>query len=969
MTPELWQRLKPLFHAALEQSAEGRAAFVVAACGDDAELKMHLEQLIEAEQQESRKIDAPLVNLHELIDARNAGFQYSGGSMLLAEKTRLGPYEIIALLGAGGMGEVYKACDTRLDRIVAVKICKGRFTERFEREARAISSLNHPNICALYDIGREDSAEFLVMEYLEGESLEARLRRGALPIEEALRIAIQIAGALDAAHRKGVVHRDLKPGNVMLTRGGAKLLDFGLAKMAGPVVSFGTDAPTPAAAQPLTARGTILGTFQYMSPEQLEGKEADARSDIFSFGAMLYEMITGRKGFEGSSQASLIAAMMSFNPPPVSTIQPMASSALDRVVQRCLAKSPDDRWQSAGDLLSELEWVTESGSKAAIPAAIAARRRSRERMWQFAAGLAAVLLLGSLVWIMVHLRHEPAAAAEVRFQIPVPDKLNFFFYQPPSVSPDGEHIAFTAAASTNDPDRLFVRPLSAATATEIPVPGADVHFPFWSPDGRQIAFSSRGTLQKVDVSGGPPVVICSSCLGGYAGLGGTWNRDGVILATNRSLVLFRISAAGDDPKPLHPLAEGETAQLWPEFLPDGNHYLYLSVGSRPNQQGIYVASLDSSERKFIVATTTNAAYLESGELLFTRGDELMAQPFDLRDLKLSGQPRPVADHLELASSFNSALPLASFSASPNGVLVWRRSNQSAQSSLQWFDRSGKKLGVVGEAADYSNPALSPDDSKLAIGIRDPQTKSRDIWIFDLLRGTRTRLTFDPADDLDSIWSPDGTRIAFTSNRTGQRNIYQKPADGSGSEELLLGGKDGQENVEDWSRDGKYLMYNYQPASAAHLYVLPLTDRKPVPFLTTEFRTQQGQFSPNGRWVAYRSFESGRMEVYVQGFTLDSSQARGKWQVSVAGGEIPRWRRDGKELYYEFNNGYFAVDVKTDGASFEAGIPRLLFEAPTIGTNTGGSQPFVVTHDGQRFLVLAPAEKTASAPLEVLVNWR
>jgi serine/threonine protein kinase/Tol biopolymer transport system component len=894
---------------------------------------------------------------------------YYGGSMLFAEKTRFGPYEILAELGAGGMGEVYKACDTRLDRIVAVKICKGRFTERFEREARAISSLNHPNICALYDIGREDSVEFLVMEYLEGESLETRLRRGALPIEEALRIAIQIAGALDAAHRKGVIHRDLKPGNVMLTRGGAKLLDFGLAKMAGPVVSFATDIAAPTAAQPLTARGTILGTFQYMSPEQLEGKEADARSDIFSFGAMLYEMITGRKGFEGSSHASLITAVMSVNPPPVSAIQPMASPALDRVVQRCLAKSPDDRWQSAGDLLSELEWVTESGSKAGIPAPVAAKRRSRERMWQLAAGLAAVLLLGSLVWIAAHLRNEPAAAAEVRFQIPVPDKLTFFFYQPPSVSQDGERIAFTAAASPSDPDRLFVRPLSAATATEIPVPGADIHYPFWSPDGRQIAFSSRGTLQKVDVSGGPPVTFCSGCVGGYAGFGGTWNRDGVILSTNRSFVLFRVSAAGGDPKPLRPLAEGETGQFWPQFLPDGKHYLYLSLSNRSDQQGIYVSSLDSNERKFIVATNTNAAYVESGQLLFTRGDVLMAQPFDLRDLKLSGEPRPVADHIELAANSQSPIPLASFSASPNGVLVWRRGNQSAQSSLQWLDHSGKKLGVVGEAADYSNPALSPDDTKLAIGIRDPQTKTRDIWIFDLLRGTRTRLTFDPADDLDSIWSPDGIRIAFSSNRTGQRNIYQKPADGSGSEELLLGGKDGQENVEDWSRDGKYLMYNYQPPNAAHLYVLPLTDRKAVPFLNTEFRTQQGQFSPNGRWVAYRSMESGRMEVYVQGFTLDSSQARGKWQISVAGGEVPRWRRDGKELYYHFGDGYYGVDVKTGGASFEAGIPRLLFEAPTIGSNTNGQQPFVVTRDGQRFLVLAPADKTASAPLDVLVNWR
>jgi hypothetical protein len=406
-------------------------------------------------------------------------------------------------------------------------------------------------------------------------------------------------------------------------------------------------------------------------------------------------------------------------------------------------------------------------------------------------------------------------------------------------------------------------------------------------------------------------------------------------------------------------------------VPAGWKALPVSIlSNRPEQQGIYAASLDSSERKLIVATNANAAYVQPGQLLFMRGDVLMAQPFDLRNLQLRGEPRPVADHIELVEGSQvSVVAGAIFSASPNGVLVWRRGSQSSQSLLQWFDRSGKRLGVVGEAADYSNPALSPDDTKLAVGIRDPQTKTRDIWIFDLLRGAKTRLTFDPADDFDSIWSPDGTQIAFTSNRLGVRDIYRKPADDSGSDELLVGGKGGSKNVEDWSPDGKYLMYNYQP-SIAHLYVLPLDgDRKPVPFVNTEFMTQQGQFSPNGRWVAYRSMESGRTEIYVQGFTLDPSQARGKWQISVDGGELPRWRRDGKELFFHSGDTYFAVDVKTEGASFEAGIPRPLFQVPTVLSNAGGGAPFVVTRDGQRFLVLAEIEKTASAPLEVLVKWR
>ena len=898
--------------------------------------------------------------------------------MPLEPKTRVGPYEIVTLLGVGGMGEVYKARDTRLDRTVAIKICTGGFSERFEREARAISSLNHQHICALYDIGREGSVEFLVMEYLEGESLEARLRKGPLAIAEALRVAIQIAGALDAAHRKGIVHRDLKPGNVMLTRSGAKLLDFGLAKITPAVAVSGTDTTRLANDPPLTEKGTILGTFQYMSPEQLEGKETDARSDIFSFGAMLFEMVTGRKSFEGSSRASLIAAVISVNPPPVSTLQPMASPALDRLVQRCLAKSPDDRWQNAGDLRSELEWIAGAGSMAGVPAPVAARRVNRERLAWLGAGLAAVLLLVSLAWVAIHLRHEPTPAAEVRFQIPAPDKLSFFSFQLPAVSPDGQRIAFTASTGVAIEERgitgqrLFVRPLNATTATEIPVAGSSPLFPFWSPDGRQIAFRSGGGLEKVDLSGGPPFTICN-CPNSD---GGTWNRDGVILSGNFFGPLFRVPAAGGDPKTLRPLVEGESAQLWPQFLPDGKHYLYLSLNTHPDQQGIYGASLDSTDRKFIIATNTNAAYLESGQLLFTRGDVLMAQPFDLRNLTLGGEPRPVADHIELSnSSFTGTETLgnASFSASPNGVLVWRRdlqSYQSSQSQLQWLDRNGKKLSPVGEPANYTQPNLSPDDSKLAVAIRDPQTKTRDIWIFDLKRGTKTRLTFDPADDFNPVWSPDGTRIAFTSDRAGQRDIYVKPADGSGQEELLLGEKGTAKHAEDWSRDGKYFLYNYTVPNPSHLYVLPLTgDRKPVPFVDINLHTSEGQFSPNGRYVAYRLLQSGIQQVYVQGFWLDPSQPRGKWQVSTMGGELPRWRNDGKELYYHFGDGFFAVDVKTDGKSFEFGSPKLLFEVPTVKSSANGGSPFVVSRDGQRFLVLEQIEKTASEPLEVVVNWR
>jgi serine/threonine protein kinase len=609
--------------------------------------------------------------------------------MPLAAKTRFGPYEVIALLGAGGMGEVYEARDTRLDRTVAIKICKGRFTERFEREARAVSSLNHQHICALYDIGCEDSVEFLVMEYLEGETLEARLRRGALPLEEALRIATQIASALDAAHHKGVIHRDLKPGNVMLTHGGAKLLDFGLAKTGEPAAASATDILGRTASQPLTTEGTILGTFQYMSPEQLEGKETDGRSDIFSFGAMLYEMITGHKSFQGSSHASLIAEVMSTNPPPVSTIQPMASPMLDHIVQRCLAKSPDDRWQSAGDLQSELEWISETGSNAGIPAPVVAKRRNRERLAWIVAGLAGAAFLASLN--AAYMRKKPAEAAEVRFQIPVPEKLNFHRFDLPAVSPDGERIAFTASTSTADDNRLFVRALNAATATEIPLPGYNVGLPFWSPDGRQVAFFTYLGLQKVDISGGAPVTVCTFDQRGGSS-GGTWNRAGGIIVSHAS-ALYRVDSANGKEKPLRPLAEGEIEQRWPQFLPDGNHYLYLSVSNRSDQQGIYVASLDSSERKFIVATNANAAYVQPGQLLYMRGDVLMVQPFNLRNLKLEGEPRRVADNIErmdvgraVPASFSPPLPTVCWHGVAAAILLSLYCNgwiAAARDSASW----------------------------------------------------------------------------------------------------------------------------------------------------------------------------------------------------------------------------------------------------------------------------------------------
>jgi serine/threonine protein kinase len=879
--------------------------------------------------------------------------------MPLNAGTRLGPYEILDRLGAGGMGEVYRARDTRLDRTVAIKICGGRFTERFEREARAISSLNHPHICALYDIGHEGGTDFLVMEHLDGDTLETRLHGGPLPIAEAQQVAIQIASALDAAHRQGVIHRDLKPANVMLTRTGAKLLDFGLARVTAAVgAPSGTASALPTAAPTLTTEGSILGTFQYMSPEQLEGKEADARSDIFAFGAVLFEMIAGRKAFQGASQASLITALMSSEPPLVSSVQPMASPALDRVIRNCLAKSPDNRWQSARDLLSELQWIAEAGSQAGIPAPVAAHRRRRELLPWLVAAAVSLLLLASLFFTVAHLREQPVKANVVRFQVSVPDKFSFRWYDVPSVSPNGEHIVFTASDDSGTNSRLFVRPLNSLTTTPLGAAEAG-YFPFWSPDGRQIAFGNPRRLFRLDLSGGPPVAVCDTT---NVITGGTWNRDGVIVFSVAN-VLQRVSASGGVPKPLGALAQGETSQRWPRFLPDGNHFLYLSTNNRPELAGIYVGSLDSPVRKRIIASDANAAYVPSGHLLYMRGNVLMVQPFDVKKLELRGEPRPLADRVALLSFF----PGAAFSASPNGVLAWRNGTGESNSRLEWFDRNGKKLGNVGDPADFSNPALSPDEKKLAVCIRDSATNMRDIWVVDLQRGTRTRLTFDPGDDLNPVWSPDGNRIAFTSNRQGERDIYRKPSDGTGQDELLVESKDGQKNLEDWSPDGKYLLYNHQPRGQHHIYVMPLAgDRRPMPFLKSDLRTDQGQFSPNGRWISYSSTESGRDEIYVQGFNLDPARPRGKWQVSTAGGTESRWRRDGKELYYLAGSTIMAVDVKTDGPSFEAGIPKPLFDVRLTST---GRNRYLATKDGQRFLVNAPLEETTKAPIQVMVNWR
>ena len=896
--------------------------------------------------------------------------------MPLAAGAHLGPYEIVALIGAGGMGEVYRARDTRLDRTVAVKVLAAHvaehpeFRKRFEREARAVSSLNHPHICTLHDIGHQDGVDFLVMEYLEGETLAARLSKGSLPLEQALRLVIQMADALAQAHRQGVFHRDLKPGNIMLTKAGAKLLDFGLAKVG--VAGRGSGAGETTLDADLTKKGSILGTFQYMAPEQLEGRETDSRTDIFAFGAVLYEMLAGRKAFEGRSQASLIAAILEHDPPPVSSLQPLTPPVLDRVVRKCLAKDPDERWQNAQDLASELQWIAEGAAAtvqtqisqicppgATQPSTPVARQSSRPFAWM---AIAVVATLAALAVGVAHFREAPPRGRTVRFLLFPPEKVSLGSYDFPVLSPDGERLAFTGQASDGT-TRLWVRPLDSLAAE--PLPGTEgAALPFWSPDSRSIAFSSRG-LKRVDLRGGPPQPVSNR-----GSLADAWSPEGVILLrTFEYAGLSRVAASGGEVQPATTLdaSRQEISHHAPQFLPDGRHFLYAAYSSTaPNAWTIYAGLLDSQERKLLLSANSNAIHAGSrsgtGHLLFLRGTSLMAQAFDAGGLELRGDPLPVAEQVFLGSPTNiPALAFGAFSASENGALAYRTGSGMGASELVWLDRQGKRLGTVGEPAAYSNPALSPDEKKLVVCRMNPQVGMRDLWLFDLARGTTSRFTFDPADETNPVWSPDGSRIAFNIIHKGVRDIYQKVASGAGETEPLLESSEIKE-LADWSADGRSVLF--MPAGRG-AWELPLEgDRKPRgPFHPSASFTNNFRISPNGRWVAFQSNESGRLEVYVRSFPPSG----GKWQVSTAGGNEPCWRRDGKELFYREGNKLMAVEVKTDSTLFEAGVPKSLFEARL--ETVARQRRYQPAANGQRFLVNVPVETSTSSSITVVLNWQ
>jgi Tol biopolymer transport system component len=883
--------------------------------------------------------------------------------MALAPGTRLGPYEVLAPLGAGGMGEVYKARDTRLDRTVAIKVLPESLSAtpelraRFEREARAVSSLNHPHICTLYDIGREQGVDYLVMEHIEGETLAARLEKGPLSTPEVLRHAAEIADALDKAHRQGMVHRDLKPGNVMLTKSGAKLLDFGLARVIAPAVpgSGSGSLPmmlsqTPTVATPLTGAGMLVGTFQYMSPEQLEGQEADARSDIWAFGATVYEMATGKKAFEGHSQASLIASILREQPRPIAELQPLTPPGLDRVVQRCLAKDPDDRWQSARDLAHELKWIADAGTKAGVPAPVAARRR---RLGQLSTVVAAASTLGMIAFAVGFVLRAPAKPEVVRFEIRPPSAIQF--QDAPRLSPDGHILAYSATDSTGT-SRIWIRPLSAMVAQ--PLGGTEGVFqrPFWSPDSRYLGFFAGGKLKKIEISGGPPITICDAATGSD----GTWSRLGVILYDGgTSDPIKRVSASGGVPVPA---ALPDTARHlgvgWPTFLPDGRHFVYMVIGDK---SGLRIGKLDSKEFKDICPADSRAEFAPPGYLLFLRGGSLVAQPFDERALKLKGEPFPVAEPVR--GSPNGG---GDFSVSRDGALVYA-AGAGQRGRLVWAGRDGKLQEIEGTTniPTLLNLALSPDTRRVAVRVMDPQVRTRDIWLVDLARGVTSRFTFEPSNQNHPLWAADGSRVLYFSDASEARGIHLKSASGAGGDELLL--KSNEDLVPtDWSRDGRYVIYEMAKATGNNeVWALPtFGERKPFPFLQAQFNQFGGRLSPDGRWLAYASDESGRPEVYVQTFP----EHGGKWQISTNGGMDPRWRGDGKELFYlSADQRLMTVSIVTTPA-FEADVPKPLFPVQVMFPGLGLRTHYDVTADGQRFLLVSPLGSETLAGTQVVLNW-
>jgi len=886
--------------------------------------------------------------------------------MALFPGTRLGPYEIVAPLGAGGMGEVYRAKDTRLGREVAVKVLPQHLSSsaeirtRFEREAKTVSSLNHPHICTLHDVGREGETDYLVMELIEGETLAQRLAKGALPVADVLKVGAQIADALGRAHRAGVMHRDLKPGNVMLTKSGAKLMDFGLARATG-LGSTSELTSSPTVAGPLTAEGTILGTFQYMAPEQLEGKEADARSDLWALGCVLYEMATGRRAFEGATQASLISAIMRDAPRPMTELAPLSPPALERVVRHCLAKDPEDRIQTAHDVKLQLEGIAEPGSQvsafAPAPGTPAPARRAgrRERIaWALAAvAIATAAAMASRLWRPVP---RVADAARIRFKVTAPVQVRLSTQSDDfAISPDGKALA-VVAADAGGTSFLWIRELSTFGARRLD--GTEnARGPFWSPDSRTVAFAASGKLKKIAVSGGSPEVLCNA----PDWRGGTWGRDGtIVFAPHAAGGLFRVSSAGGEPvEVLRPDASSkETGLRFPQFLPDGKQFVFVSMPRRQGSFEIFLGSLASKDRVPLMRAGAVPVWAEPGYLVTERNQRLVAQRFDLAAGKLVGESLDLGDAPPLEGNYG--VPVAS--ASRNGILAYSAS-RLANTQVSLFDRTGKRQSVLPlPTGRWEGTSIAPDGRRAFVG-KVSSAAETEWWLVELESAIARRFA-DAVIFAPPKWSPAGDRTAYQANRSGPEDIYVKSTDGGGLEEPLVASDVLFKNPQQWTPDGKYVTFDQpDPDTGWDVWRVPLTgDRKPEVIVRTAANDSGGWVSPDGRWIAYTSDESGRVELYVQSYPVAGQRQQltttgvGSWY----GFALADWSRDGRELLL-FDGAVRVMEIAT-GPEIRAGAPRPLFAMPA------GVVGFAATTDHQRFLVVEPVADAEPAAIGIDLNW-
>lgn len=947
MTPTRWQQIEQLYLAAQERDPAALKSFLAEACGDDEELRAKVESMLAHDRGGGKILDISAAGL--LLEG-SANTVIRGGA-------QLGPYRIDALLGEGGMGRVYQAFDMRLERPVAIKILHSQFEARFTNEARAISALNHPHICTLHDVG----PGYMVMELIEGETLAGRLGQGAVSLDLALQYAIQISGGLAAAHSLGIVHRDLKPGNVMLGKNGAKILDFGLAKFSGPV---GKDSQS----DPLTGSQALVGTPSYMSPEQLAGKPCDARSDIFSFGFVLYEMVTGRRPFSGESQATVIAKLLRGECPPLDDIP----ERLAHVIERCLNKDPEARWQSSKDLKLELEWCAAPLAHSMNSVQQISPKRASGRTISVAWLLTAAAITAAVALSLVYFRQPGSETRVVRSAVLPPEKTSLSFGTnagPVALSPDGRRMVFAATAEDGT-SQLWVRGLDWSSAQ--PLSGSDTgRLPFWSPDSRWIGFFADFKLKKIDTQGGPPIALADV----QDATGGSWAANGTIVFSPAAGAgpLLKISSAGGMPAPATTVdpAEG-TVHDSPWFLPDGEHFVFAAVNTAGSRGGIHlrVGSLHSTASKLIGSADSQAIYAD-GRLLYLREGALMAQPFDPKALRTTGEAVPVAERVE---SLVRPAGVGVFSASGNGLLAYRVGARSGADEWQltWFDRTGRALATVGEPRKIRQIRISPDGRSLAATfVNGPG--SADLWTYDIARGLPTRFTFGPGVNLNPTWSPDGRSIVFSSPRRGHFDLYRKPASGSGVEKLLYA-DDHDKLPYSWTPDGKFLLYG-TVSGGGDLFLLPTPlgppgsdgtpHLQPVPFRQNEFYETESQFSPDGKWVAYTSKESPQArtaEIFVAPFARPTE----RHQISSNGGSAPRWRQDGKEIFYLAPGGQLiAAEVRIGKETLDVGAVRTLFG----GIPTSSPTPYDITADGQHILAIVPAASSKSPePITLIQNW-